>query len=89
MKTIHKFPLKVTDRQTLVLPLGARILTVQAQRETPCIWAEVDAGKNVFTEQRTFLTFGTGHDMPDLVAKYVGTYQLKGGELVFHVYEEA
>jgi hypothetical protein len=43
LKTIHKYPLHIADRQTVAMPRGARILTVQMQHEVPCLWAQFDA----------------------------------------------
>jgi hypothetical protein len=31
--------------------------------------------------------YGTGHDMPDDPGQYVGTFQMHGGALVFHLFE--
>lgn len=86
-QVIWKFPLKTTDAQKLSLPKGAEILCVQTQFNEPCLWALVEEGN---TEFRVFETFGTGHpvhcDM-GVDRKYIGTYQLDGGSLVFHVFE--
>ncbi len=85
-RTIHKFPLIVTDSQELLLPRGFQPLCVQVQHGIPCLWALVDAGaeKAYFT----FRTYGTGHPItePENSLRYVGTYQLDDGRLVFHVF---
>ena len=87
-KTIWKFELETTDKQTLKMPVGAKILTVQTQNEKPCLWALVDP--NAEKEDRFIEVFGTGHpigcDM-GVDRKYISTYQLRGGSLVFHVFE--
>lgn len=70
------------------LPKGAEILTVQAQRGTPVMWALVDPDAE--TETRLFGTFGTGHPLGNgagVVTKYIATYQLESMGLVFHVFE--
>ena len=87
MKTIWKFPVPVNDGNVLEMPEGAEILSVQAQGETPCLWALVD--EQSARESRTFRTFGTGHPIhiDALDMEHVGTYQLHGGRLVFHVFE--
>lgn len=87
MSRIWKFPLALTDVQTLKMPQGARILAVQTQDNTPCMWAVVDPEED--TEPRTFLTYGTGNPMPnhELSDTHRGTYQLNDGALVFHVFE--
>lgn len=85
MKTISKFPLKITDVQSIMMQEGAKILTLQAQRDIPCIWAEViEENKKV---KRTFTTYGTGHELPEYPGEYLGTYQVKNGSGVFHLYE--
>jgi len=87
-KTIWKFELEPIDRQIIEMPVNAEILTVQIQNETPCIWALVDPTK--LTEIRVIEIFGTGHKMYYDIKndrKHLGTYQLYGGSLVFHVFE--
>jgi len=86
---IFKYPLTVTDHQVISMPQGATILTVQTQREIPCIWAEVDP-EEVRVTMRRFRIYGTGHDMPDRkdFPHYVGTFQIRGHDLVFHVYTD-
>lgn len=85
MRTIFKYPLDVADEQVVALPHGAQILCAQMQHSMPCIWAEVDRQAPV--SQRIFYMYGTGHRVPtDRVQTYVGTVQLSGGALVFHVY---
>lgn len=92
IKTIWKYGLKVADEQTVKLPKGAQILTAQNQGDglSPCLWALVDPEKQSVTEPRIIETFGTGHeidDAPPVMRSYIGTYQLHGGALVFHVFE--
>ena len=87
-QTIWKFPLKVTDGQNISMPIGAEILTVQAQNGEPCIWALVDPKAD--TEIRFFEIFGTGHPIfsdAGVSRKYISTFQLRGGNLIFHVFE--
>lgn len=86
-KQIWKFV--ITPSNSMVeIPIGAEILTIQAQGENPCIWAMVDPSKK--TEIRQFDVFGTGHDIIDNMGferKYINTFQLYGGALVFHLFE--
>ena len=84
-KTIWKFPLKTTDEQVVEMPSGAEILSVQTQYGEPCVWAMVDpTHKRV---AKVFHIFGTGHRIPEANRKFIGTYQLEGGALVFHLFE--
>ena len=87
-KTIWKWELEIDDLVKLQLPKGAEILTVQAQFGKPCLWAMVNPKAE--TEERLFETFGTGHPIPYDIGvdrKYIGTYQVQGGGLVFHLFE--
>lgn len=70
---------------TIDMPHGAKILTVQMQHGEPQLWALVDPGAKTYP--RTFHTYGTGYTLPDYPGKYVGTFQMAVGSLVFHVFE--
>lgn len=86
-KQIWKF--EITSKYTVIeMPNDAEILTVQTQNEKPCIWALVNP-KNE-TETRFFETYGTGHEIEcdmGVKRKYINTFQLNGGVLVFHLFE--
>ena len=84
MEKIFKYPIEVTDEQVVLLPTGAKILTIQNQGEVPCIWALVNptAPKDMAI---TIRIHGTGHDVPDSDSlEYISTFQMMGGRLVFH-----
>ena len=84
--TIWKFPVPEEDSFAIQMPYGAGILCVQTQGDRPFVWAEVDPERE--TEGRTFRLFGTGHPQEvDGMLDYVGTFQVRGGALVFHLYE--
>jgi hypothetical protein len=88
--TIYKYPLRVDDRQKVEMPRGARVLCAQVQLGSPCVWALVDENETA-KDTVILLTYGTGHYMSPTQAKdneYVGTYQLAGGDLVFHVFRD-
>jgi hypothetical protein len=85
MKTIFKYPLKVTDVQTVEMHRNAQILTVQVQGETPCIWALVDTEEQMWRYE--FKTYDTGGFMGASHGSYVGTYQLAEGRLVYHIFK--
>lgn len=85
MNTIWKFPLVVTDEQTIFIPAGHQFLTVQIQRGTPCLWASLE---DEFRPRKSvkILTVGTGNPCDLTGYTYVGTYQPHNGGLVFHVF---
>lgn len=95
MKTIWKKQLQVTNIQTIVLPVGSQILTMQVQHGVPYLWALVSppetpvGGKEPIpakNEEITIYTYDTGHPCPQDKADYIGTYQVMFGDLVFHVF---
>lgn len=84
---IWKFPLDITDRQTLAMPEGAKMLDVQMQGDTCCLWAMCD--QNAPMRVREVAIYGTGNPMPNDPGEYVATFQMHGGALVFHAFEVA
>lgn len=86
MRTIWKYPLQSTDVQSIGLPEGAKILTVQVQQDEVCMWACVNPNKQL--EPRTIHIYGTGYDVQNSEQlKYISTFQLHNGNLVFHAFE--
>jgi hypothetical protein len=82
--TVWKYALEVNDINMIRMPMHSRILCVQAQHDSPGIWALVDPENPL--ETRTFLVFGTGRRIDYIdPSHYIGTFQL--GALVFHVFE--
>lgn len=86
MKRIFKYKLEVEGAQHIEMPERADILCVQVQNGEPHIWARVDPAAP--KEKVFFRTYGTGHEMEKSWKRYVGTYQLEGGALVFHVFTD-
>lgn len=86
--TIWKFSLDIQDVQSFEMPNGAKILSVQVQDGTPCLWAFVNSSAQ--KEERRFHIFGTGHRIPPHFSEehYIGTVQTHEGALVWHVFEE-
>ena len=88
---IWKFNLKITDRQTVEMPFGAEILSVQQQGSAGLqLWAIVDP--DGAKEHRVIEIVGTGTPMADvdeedLARFHIATVQVRGGALVWHVFE--
>lgn len=84
---IWKFGLIVTDYQEVTMPQGAQLLCVQTQGDQPQLWALVDETSLSYC-RRTVAMYGTGNPLPsgDL-GKYIGTFQMHGGALVFHAFD--
>jgi hypothetical protein len=84
--TIFKYPLHVGDDITIAMPRGARLLSVQVQAGTPCVWAIVDPSAP--SVRRRLVLRGTGHNAEGLsMAPFVGTFQLEGGAFIGHLFD--
>jgi hypothetical protein len=89
MRTIWKFRIQPTHLgmlSTIAMPLGAKILCVQAQDGVANIWAMIP-DTNAGDVDRTFEVFATGGAINEASRSYVGTFQISGGEYIFHVFE--
>jgi hypothetical protein len=80
---IYKYPLP-TIRSKVQMPQGARVLSVQVQRNELVLWAlcDPDAPK----VERVFRAVMTGEPMMEH-GHYIATVQLNGGDVVAHVFE--
>jgi hypothetical protein len=85
MKSIWKFPLN--PLAPIMMPVGAKALSVHGQNNEVCLWAEVDI--DAPKELRQFVIVGTGHKIPEKVGEFIGSALLDGGKYVFHVFESA
>ena len=84
-QTIYKYPIPVEDRVVIEMPEGASVLSVQMQGLTPCVWVlcNPDAPKR----PRALRIYGTGHTLPEDPGRFIGTFQMHGGALVFHLFD--
>ncbi len=87
LRRVYKYPLRIDDETEVMMPMGAQVLAVQEQQGCPCIWALVDP--NAISTRRRFRIAGTGHDIQwrDGHMIHRGTFQLRAGALVFHLFE--
>lgn len=79
---IFKYPLQIATTQSVFMPEGAKILSIQTQFDQVCIWAMVDEDKR--PTQRFFQIIGTGQGF-DTNRKYLATVQQ--GSFVWHIFE--
>ena len=91
MLTIHKYFLPPDNPITIEMPEGAKILSCQAQNESPQIWALVEDMAPM--ESKYFYVFGTGHEVthtnPEQFAlRFIDTFQISNDSQSFHVFEE-
>lgn len=87
MRAIWKFPLRITDHFTVIMPFGAKLLHVGLDPSgAPCVWAEVDT--DAPAQERLLAIVGTGNSMfalPDH-ATHVGSFVDRG--FMWHLYDE-
>jgi len=82
--TVWKFPLTVADEQIIDIPRVNQPLTVQVQDRDANLWVLVDPDSpRIRVRVRIF---GTGHPGITRDMLYVGTFQMYGGNLVWHVF---
>ncbi len=87
MLSVWKFPLEIEDEFSIDMPVGARVLHVGLQGDTPTVWCLVNPKARLMPVP--FILMGTGHPILESVAKtytHVGTFQMAGGLLVFHLF---
>ena len=86
MKQIFKYSVESLGNFEVEMPTGAQILTVQTQGAEPVLWAEVNPENEM--EVRKFRVIGTGKEIADDGERvYVGTFQMVGGGLIWHLFE--
>ncbi len=92
MKTIHKYELKLDEQQTVKMPKGAEILSVQSngfERSCLCgkvwVWALVDPNLKK-TDTHVFNMYETGAEVRAESSAYLASAQFEDGRYVVHVF---
>ena len=90
MNVIYKYPLTLSDEQTVKMPVRGAILSVQKQGHQLCLWVfhdlyNVECGQK---EVRTFRVIGTGIQFEEFQdeLRFIGTVQ--DGPFVWHIFEK-
>lgn len=68
------------------LPLCSEVLSVQVQSGEPVLWAAVYPNSKL--QARRFCIIATGQPYEEEGLKYIGTFQMIGGQLVLHLFEQ-
>lgn len=90
-KTIHRYPVVVSDRVPISMDEGAEILSVAPARDGDGyseleLWATAYPGEKV--GWRELVIVGTGNPVPPRPLRFIGTCVMPRG-LVWHVFEAA
>lgn len=86
METICKYEIMFRVSQSITMPEGAKILSVQNQRGSLCLWVQCDTRKSM--QQRTIVIACTGDRLycPGNEFKYIDTVQ--EDMFSWHVFEQ-
>jgi hypothetical protein len=86
MNAIYKYAINLDPGtpQKFDMPKGAKILSVQDQRDILTLWALVD-DETIEREIKRVVVFGTGQSFSDFPRRYISTIQV--GSFVWHVFE--
>ncbi len=86
MKTIWKFELIPNRIQSVPIPFGGQILSVQTKGDNiPMLWVLVDP--DVPPSERYLGIYTTNTEVPDNPGRYVGSFLIYDGSLEFHLFE--
>ena len=89
-RRIYRYRLPITDAPALQLPAGAAVLSVGTPRDGTDqidMWALIDVQNLGLEQLREFRVVGTGNPVPDDCGRFIGTIPIRGGRLIFHVFE--
>lgn len=89
---VFKYPFSIDPVQS-VLDIAVRgsgeVVLFDIQDRAPTLWLEVEPGDEAPVQNRTFVLFGTGHELPDdKKLMHVGSAIGFEGRLVLHCYED-
>jgi hypothetical protein len=88
---IYKYEVKAEAVNKIKIPIGGKILTVQMQNNIPQMWVACDPSREVITRRFVVIPTGKEVNLPEdgesIQLSYIGTFQLEGGALVFHLFE--
>lgn len=85
MPTIWKFEPDLTA-MTILAPAGATVLSVMEQRDQLQVWALVNSANA--PELIQLQIYGTGHPVPENPGRFINTFQMAGGDLIFHAFQQ-
>lgn len=92
---VLRYQIPVSDRAIVFMAPGAHVLSVAPSRREALqldLWARVDVlpenGDAEALVQRVFCVFGTGHEIPDDIGRFIGTVSMAEGRFIGHVFEE-
>jgi len=83
MTTIHKYPIKITGYQKIMVPRDAKVIHAGLDPQGfPCIWATVNTQNE--PEAVVILVYGTGWDIDYKLSKHVSSFMQE--KFMWHVF---
>ena len=83
-RIIHKYPLRLTEKQNVVIPLHSRLITVKSINEQLYLYAMIDP-EQTRTDNIEVLIYGTGHVFDSILSfNHLETVVQNG--FVWHVF---
>lgn len=88
-EVIWKIEIPAHEISSIEIPHMGEILSVGGQGDSVVIWVKFLEEYKERLDIRHFEVYGTGHSIPGGInRKFIGTVQLYGGSLVFHIFEK-
>ena len=85
-RTIYKYPLRLTEKQKVLLPLHSRLISVESINEQLYLYAMIDP-EQTRTGNVEILIYGTGHVFDSLLSfNHLETVVQNG--FVWHIFVE-
>lgn len=86
---IFKYKLTIPGMTKVMMPKGATVIAVGAQKDDLCVWAGFEVGPESGDEEHGFIVQETGKNFEVAINdRYVGTVLFDNGAYVVHVFEQ-
>ena len=88
MRTIYKYPIKITDRQQIEFPVDVKFLHAGLDPQgVPCVWAEIGTDETETHPIVILVVGGTGNTIPEGSRnEYQHLGSFVQGPYMWHVY---
>jgi len=88
MQVIHKYDIPIQDDFTIKMPYVGKFLDVQVQYGAPRLWVLTSSESPEIEYKFKIIATGQEFDYENTCLYYIGTFQMVGGDLVYHLFYE-
>jgi hypothetical protein len=87
MKRVFKYPLEITDEQSILIPKNHNIISVIEKDNVPVVYVIVEDNDPCQVE-RHFSIRGTGHSIPGNIEAltFLGSIKTHNDQFVWHIW---